>query len=430
MTQETPHMLRRSRASGRMVRNVLHLGVAQVASTVLGFALTAALGRYLGPADFGLYVTISMIWVFVYVVVDWGQAIILIREVARGRADEPVFLGSSLVLRLLGTLCAFLMAAALSQIFGFDKRVALLAPLTVLIQVPWVIAQAYCYLFRARDRMDADAVVSVVGKGLTLAATLVVLRWGGGLAEVVWAQIVGAVAALAVGLGFARQMGIRTAMPAMTVCGEFFTQGVPLVVLSITVCLQPIIELLLLSHLTTPEVVGWYGAARNITGIFLSPAMILVAASFPAMSRAAADLSEFRRILEQSGKVLVIAAALASASLFVFSDFGVAVVYGKGQFDQTSQVLRVFAVFLPIWFAGFLFGAGVNAFGRAGRLAVAKVVSIVVSAPVGWVLVTHFQSASGNGAIAVMITSGLAEVGMLAASCMLMPSGSVSRRVR
>jgi O-antigen/teichoic acid export membrane protein len=427
MKPDVPAAPRPPQDGGRLVRNVLHLGSAQVASTLLGFALMAALGRFLGPADFGHFVTITMIWVFVYVVIDWGQATILIREASRGRENEPVFFGSALTLRILGTLCALVLAIVISRAFSFDSRIAWLVPLTVLIQVPWIIAHAHCYMFRARNRMDADAIVSVVGKGLTLAATLIVLTLGGGLAEVIWAQIVGTTGSLAISLRYARQIGISFASPSKAVCREFLINGVPLAVLSFTVCLQPLVEVLLLSHLTTPDVVGWYGAGRSINGLFLSPAMILIAASFPALSRAASELSEFRRILEQSGKVVLIAASLASASLYIFADFGVALIYGKGHFEQTSQILRVSAVFLPIWCAGYLFGAGVNAFGRAGVLAVVKVLSILVSALVSWFLVKQYQANFGNGAIALVITAGLAEVVMLIATLLLMPSGSVGR---
>ncbi len=427
MKPDVPEAPRLPQQGGALFRNIMHLGSAQVISTLLGFALTAALGRFLGPADFGLFVTITMIWVFSYVVIDWGQATLLIREASRGRENEPVFFGSALTLRMLGTLCAVLLATIIARAFGFDSRIAWLVPLAVIIQVPWILAHAYCYMFRSRNRMDADASVSVVGKGLTLAATLIVLNLGGGLAEVIWAQIVGTVGALAVSLFYARQIGIRFASPSMVVCREFLIKGVPLAVLSFTVCLQPLVEVLLLSRLTSPEVIGWYGAARNITGLFLSPAVIMVAASFPALSRAASDLNEFRRILEQSGKILFIAASFGAASLYIFADFGVALIYGKGHFGQTAQLLRVSAVFLPIWFAGYLFGAGVNAFGGAGRLAVVKVLSIFVSALVGWVLVKQYQTDFGNGAIALVITAGLAEVVMLITTLWLLPKGSFSR---
>jgi O-antigen/teichoic acid export membrane protein len=427
MTHDIAAVPGQPRHGGLLFRNVVHLGSAQVVSTLLGFALTAALGRFLGPADFGLFVTISMIWIFVYVAIDWGQATILIREVARGRQNEASFLASALFMRMLGTLVALSVTVLICRTFGFDSRIAWLAPLTVLIHLPWIIAQAYCYMFRARNRMDADATVSVATKGLILAATLIVLGLGGGLTEVVWAQVAGTVGSLVLSLAYAKQIRIRLAAPSKSICRELLIKGTPLAVLSCTVSLHPFIEVLLLSHLTTPEVVGWYGAARNINGLFMSPALILMAASFPALSRAAANLDEFRRILEQSGKVLLIAAAFASASLFFFADFGVTLIYGHSHFGPTSQLLRLGAVFLPIWFAGFLFGAGVNAFGRAGRLAVVKVLSILVTAVASWMLVQNYQTHYNNGALALVITSGLSEIAMLVTSILLMPSGSVSR---
>ena len=76
----------RSNTTRLLVRNVSHLGIGQVASTVLGILLSAVIGRALEPVQLGILYTVYAISGFAYVIIDWGQSTYLVREIARGRA--------------------------------------------------------------------------------------------------------------------------------------------------------------------------------------------------------------------------------------------------------------------------------------------------------------------------------------------------------
>src|SRR5437899_11533970 len=67
---------------GAVARNAFHLVLGQAVTTALAIVLSAALGRSLGAADFGLYFLASAGSTFAYVVVDWGQQFYVIRYVA------------------------------------------------------------------------------------------------------------------------------------------------------------------------------------------------------------------------------------------------------------------------------------------------------------------------------------------------------------
>ena len=68
---------------GGMARNAFHLGLGQVATTVLTVLLSAAVARTLGASDFGLLYLLTSIATFAYVFVDWGHGPYVTREVAR-----------------------------------------------------------------------------------------------------------------------------------------------------------------------------------------------------------------------------------------------------------------------------------------------------------------------------------------------------------
>jgi O-antigen/teichoic acid export membrane protein len=413
--------------NGSIASNVIFLGIGQIASTGLGFILNAALGRSLGPSDFGVFYTILTISSFVGFAIDWGQYPYVIREIARGRSDEPEFVGSAMLIGTAGSACAAMMAIAIALAMGYDERIVYLAPLSVLIGIPSILYVRFSYLFRGKDLMHIDVMVSITGKALTVAATLAVLQFGGGVGEVVLAQCVGGIGCLIIGTVIALKLGFKVGVPAYKVLHELIWAGAPIVASSMVAGLQPLIEVFMLSHLAVPMVVGWYGASRTIFGLLFSPALILATASLPELSRAAFVPSELRRILETTARPLLAAAAFFSSALYLFSHQLIAIIYGRGHFEQTSLILQLAAIFLPVFFLGALFGTAVTVTGKTKELALITWTNLITLSIVNWFLIGICQAHYNNGAIAPVISSGSTELLVVASFVALLPRGAVGK---
>ncbi len=189
----------RSNTTRLLVRNVSHLGIGQVASTALGILLTAVIGRALEPAQLGILYIVFAISSFVYVIVDWGQGTYLVREMARGRIDEPELIGSALLIRLATIVFSSVIAVAIALALGYNGQIVALTLLAMMAAVPATLFAPFDCSFRGRDRMDIDAFANIVGKAMTLVATAIALRFGGGLTEVILMQGVGGISTLLVG---------------------------------------------------------------------------------------------------------------------------------------------------------------------------------------------------------------------------------------
>ena len=79
--------------------------------------------------------------------------------------------------------------------------------------------------------------------------------------------------------------------------------GLPVLSMSVAGAAQPYLDAVILSKLAPAAAVGYYGAARNILGTLLAPAVILGTASYPRISRAAHHASR------SSGQSLLLAAS-------------------------------------------------------------------------------------------------------------------------
>src|SRR6266545_922566 len=261
-------------ARGTVARNAAHLVLGQAGTTALAVVLSAALGRSLGAAEFGLYFVFTSMTAFAFVVVEWGQGQYLVREVARRPESAGALLGSALAIRLGGSLAAAAFTAAAAGLLGYDRRGCALATAMVVTLAPAFLAQTYGATFRGRERMEYDALVSVLNKLLTLAF---------------------AFGALGLAVLLARRLGVRARRVTAAASRELVLGGTPIVAMSLAIAAQAYIDAIVLSRLAPPQVLGWYGTAKNILGTLVAPAAILGAAAFPALSRAAHDPSRLRR---------------------------------------------------------------------------------------------------------------------------------------
>jgi O-antigen/teichoic acid export membrane protein len=285
------------------------------------------------------------------------------------------------------------------------------------------------YFVRGKDRMDIDAFANIVGKAMTFGATAIALRLGGGLTEVILMQGVGNISTLLVGVIAALRLNIAVKAPAMKELRELLRHGAPIAAFSLVVASHPFFEILLLSAFAGPAVVGWYGAFRTIFGIVTSPAMILLAATFPELSRASLSLPDFRRMIDATTRILFIAAAFTSSALFLFADHMVAIIYGHGRFEPTASILRVSAIFVPLLFFALALASAMTAVGQNKAMAVISFVRIAFCVALSWLLIGYCQQRFGNGAIALVIIAGVAEIPATIACLTLLPRGAVGSTI-
>jgi O-antigen/teichoic acid export membrane protein len=379
----------------------------------------------LEPAQLGILYIVFAICSFVYVIVEWGQGTYLVRELARGRIDEPELIGSALVIRLVAIIFSSAIAVAIALALGYNAQIVALTLLTMAAGIPATLFGPLDCSFRGKDRMDIDALANIIGKAMTLAATAIALRFGGGLTEVILMQGVGSLLTLLVGVIAAQRLDIAVKTPVMKALRELLRYGAPITAFLLVTASQPFLEILLLSGFAGPAVVGWYGASRNVFGVIISPAMIVLSATFPELSRASRFLPDLRRMTDTTGRVLFIAAAFASSALYLFADHVVTIIYGHGRFEQTASILRVSAIFVPLLFFGYFLGFLMMTVDRNKAMAIISIVRTVVCGVLGSLLIGYWQLRFGNGAIALVIIVGVAEIPAIIAYVNLLPKGAV-----
>jgi O-antigen/teichoic acid export membrane protein len=408
-----------------IARNAVHLVSGQVVTTTLAILFSAALGRSLGAGDFGLYFLVNTFATFAYVVVDCGQQFYVIREVARAPDRGGEFLGAALVTRVIGAVLISAPVGLISWALGYDARTCWFSVAFIFVMLPFFLAQSYGMIFRGRDRMGLDASVSVVNKIAMLALAFAALGLGTGLAGVVVAQALGGCVAIAVATRLYRREAIGRVSFSWEATRRMVAGGAAIVTMVIATSVQPYLDAIILSKLATPDAVGWFGAAKNIMGTLLAPALIIGAAAYPQLSRAASDMAAFKGEVRAALRPMLLLGALAGAGTYLFGDAAIGIVYGERNFGPAGTILKIFGPGLFLLFIDVLLGYGLAALGRTTAFTIVKISSVVVSTALDFVLISIFQRRTGNGGAGAVLAFVLSEVVVLAGAVILMPQGSL-----
>jgi O-antigen/teichoic acid export membrane protein len=392
-----------------VLRNAVDLGLGQVATTLLTVVLNAAIARTLNPVDFGLMYLITVITTFSYVVIDWGHGPLIIRESARHPERTGELMGSAFTARSMCALVACVLVVTAMWMLGYAPYTLLLAGLMILTYLPQYLGMSLGWAFRSHGRMDRDAQLNVAFKLAALMSIVACLALGGRLLGLVFAWGIAGCLCLIIGIVMYRALHLPRLTTTLSTVRMLLHDGTPIFAMSLAIAVEPLINTNILYKMTSPVVVGWYGAAWTIAGTLIAPATVLSTVMYPNLSTAAGDQATFRRTFTASFRPLLLIAVLAAVGTYQFADVPIAIIYGVPKFAPAVDALRTFAPVLLLLYIDLFLSMANLAMGKAGRMAGAKVVSVVLTTGLALFLVPICQQRFGNGGLGVMYALLISE---------------------
>ena len=408
-----------------LARNVFNLLMGQISTTILTIILSAVVARTLGPSDFGVWYLVTAVATFTYVFVDWGHGAYVIREVARHPERTGELMGTVLVVRVVTALCLMAPAVLIGWLLGYPVRTLALIALNIVAWLPMYLGLSFGWVFRGKERMEFDALIGVVLKFLSLVFGVAMLYNGGRISSLLAAQAAAGLVTVAVATFIYHRLHLGKLRLTWRMARELAIGGAPMVTMTVAVAFQPYMDANMLSRLSTPAVMGWYGAAAAFTSTLIAPAFVLASAAYPRLAVAASNRGEFRVLLQDALRPLLFVAVFGAVGTYLFADVAVNMIYSIEKFGPTATILRAFTPAMMLVYVDMMLGTAILAAGQALRLATAKIVSIGVIVALEIVLIPWFQTHYGNGALAVMASFAIGELVMVAAALHLLPRGTL-----
>ena len=212
--------------------------------------------------------------------------------------------------------------------------------------------------------------------------------------------------------------------------GRSWSAGTAIVAIELAVYVQPYLDAVLLSKMVPTDVVGWYGAAKTIMGTLLAPSLILGAAAYPRLSRAAVDRNLFRREFATAQRPMLWLGGLGGVGTWMFADFAIHLVYGHRRLRTGGAGAQDVRAGDCSWSSSTSSsGPRSPPWGGPRPSPWSRWPACSSRCRLEVLLIPRFQARLGNGGVGVTLAAAISEVVMFAGGLALMPRGTVGRAV-
>lgn len=328
----------------RIAKNTAALFAAQFVTIILGLVLSIYIARILGDVIFGKY-SFALAFVAIFAVFsDLGYNTILIREVARDESQASKFLNNIITMRLLLSLVIFALIFVTINLMGYPADTKNAVYLFGIYTLLTSISAAFKVTFRAFEKMEYEAFVTIFANIIRTSLGLSVLFWGYGLKELALVFVFSGVLEVLFGILICRRKFIK---PQIEVDFDFLKRitkaALPLCIVGISLVIYTKIDIIMLSAMKGDAAVGWYSAAYNLVLGFKPLPQLFMNSLFPLLSKHYKSSKDFLKIISEiSFKFLFILGLPIALGTSILAEKFILLFYGP-QFINSVVALQILA---------------------------------------------------------------------------------------
>jgi hypothetical protein len=183
------------------------------------------------------------------------------------------------------------------------------------------------------------------------------------------------------------------------------------------------IDAVMLSTMTSEEVVGWYGGAYRFFDIIMFLPAIFTTVVFPIFSKLWGDKgNNLVNTFQQSLKFILLAAIPICVLFFYYSAHLVSLFYGLEEYEPSIIVLQIFSIGIILIYVDFILGSAILATDRQRLWAFVGLVAILINIGLNFLLIPYTQESMGNGGVGAAITTLFTELFIMIAAFIMLPN--------
>jgi PST family polysaccharide transporter len=322
----------------------------------LGFVVSVAIARNLGPDGFGLYsYALATVALFAFLA-QAGLDALLIRELVRAPQRATSILAEGLALRFAGAMCAGLAsiaAAMLAAPAGMQASTPLVAILALagLLQSGWVaeswLQANHCFA----DATRAKIIAYTIGAAMRLGSLMLPTP----LIPLAIVSVVEAFAAVAL-LWRASQQRLELGFGALSIPDRRHTLALarlasPMLLSAFATAIYSRIDVFMLGRMLGGDAVGLYSAGTMLSeGLYLVPAAVMAAVAPRLASLYLQDRAAFDAAVHGFLRLLSVSGLLMSTGVTLLAPYAISLLF-RASYSSAAGVLQIhvwstWAVFL------------------------------------------------------------------------------------
>ncbi len=349
-------------ATHRIARNIGWKTAGVVVEKGLRLVLVALVARALGTATYGQYTYAVALALLTVQMTDMGLGLFLAREIARAEAPPPKLVGHVLTLKGLLSLAYLAVVAVIAWVHADEPALAWTLGLAGVAGLCTSLVEAAWQVFRGVQRLELEARSSAVYAAVQLGVTGATLA-GSQVAGLTSTQIMVTVSAamavaglVAVAHAWSLVLKVVRPLPGWSreTLRRFAVEVLPLGLAIVASLVYFKIDVLMLREMRGDVETGLYNAGYKVFENLAAIPAVLMAATFPALSRAVHLTGpEAGRLHRKTLSVLVAAGVGAGLVLALFPSLITRLLYGD-QFGPSADVLQALAPSVLLTFVNYL----------------------------------------------------------------------------
>ena len=391
-----------SEAGGKAIRGSALRAGGYAASAVLALASAPLLFRHLGVVDFGRYTTVLSLVAIVAGVTEAGLGAVALREyIVRTGTERERFmrtvLGARLVLSVAGVAVACLFAA----VSGYGSTLVLGTALAGLGMVVAVYQGTLFIPFGAGLRYGWITIGDILRSAAAVALVIALVLGGSGIVGFLAVPVPVNIGLLILTVFLVRgTMPFRPSFHLGQLTG-LLRETLPLAVAAIVSTLYFRIVMILMSLIASAYQTGLFATSYRIIEVLNGLPALLIAATFPILSRAARDDdARLGYALQRIFEVAVIGGVLISLATIIGADVAMDFI-GGAEAAPAADVLRVQAIALVPITLTLTWTHGLLSLHRHRALLIANAVGLAAVVALTAALVPFLDAVGGAIAVAI-----------------------------
>lgn len=322
--------------------NTAVLTFGQLLSRVTGLVFMPFIARHLGSAALGSYNLSNVLVSYFSVIVLFGFAPLVIRDMVSRPADERRIFGESLAARLW--LAAISMPVLIVMLY-FSHYPTAINEMTLILSVGLfaiAVTDATATVFQARQQMAYSVLTTLSGTAVYLVFGCIALYAGTGVIGLCVANALGMAARAIMALAIVARRFYAPAIYWSWQHGrQLMLRALPFFLAGVSTTILNNIDVAILSHMVPLKAVGYYVAGY----LFLTMALYLpdafAQATYPTLARTASErLGDLQGTTQQFYRLMVIISIAIIIAVEAWAPLLIRTLYGRG-FEQSAQVLEI-----------------------------------------------------------------------------------------
>lgn len=326
----------------KVAKNSYFLMSAEILSRIISFILTIYIVRILGAADYGKYSFALSMGLLFAVFSDLGINTIMIREISREKQQVGKYVGNMCVLRFMLSILAWILIFIAVNLLNYPKDVIVLVYLIGCGIILNNFSETFCSVFRAYERMEFVAIVTIFQRTLPLLLGLGALLKGWGLLGLALGYVVVGITGAFLAFFI---MAKKFVMPRIEIDFIFWKsiiiKAVPLGLALIFTVIYFRISTIMLSKMQGNDAVGWFNASYRLVESLMFIPIGIIGAFFPMFS--SLYISSREMLLDTSQKamrILLLIVLPVAVGTSILADKIINFLYGL-QFANSVMPLRI-----------------------------------------------------------------------------------------